>query len=245
MNDILTKFAGVYGGPLDANEQKEVGQFSIKLLKAAMANDGDTVTALIKEAAATINDPDDYEALMGMMEHLEKEGAPNYRRALMYGLPIVAAGLSAVPALASTVRHLGRRKRIENSRQTVLHENPSLQYDDSFDRYFDTVKRFAPDVAADPLLAGNIMVEMHRLGPAAMTPTRINELLGLQGRMVDSAAVIPGQIASIGTSLGSGADMIQKTMTGDTFQMGEDRRELGRLELAHKLKKARSGNFNR
>ena len=201
----MTKYAGVYGGPLNSNEQADVGRFAAQLIKAAAAGDGTTVVTMIKEAAASVTDVDDYVALMGMLEHLEKEGSAGYRRALLYSLPIIAAGLSAVPAIASTVQHLGRRKRIETSRETVLQENPSLRDDGSFDRYFDTVTRFAPDVAADPLIAGNIMVEMHRLGPAAMTPTRINDLLGLQGRVGDARQVVPGQIAEIGSGLDGAA----------------------------------------
>jgi len=204
MNDILTKFAGVYGGPLDADEKREVGEFSAKLLKAAAAGEGATVVEMLKEAASQVSDPDDYEALMGMLEHLEKEGAVGYRKALVYGLPAIAAGLSAVPALASLTQHLGRKKRIEQSRHQIQREHPMLREDVDFHRYFDTVKRFAPDVAADPLVAGNIMVEMHRLGPAAMTPTRINELLGLQGRMSEHRGTIPRQVADLGAGITSG-----------------------------------------
>jgi len=222
VNNILTKFAGVYGGPLNPEEQRDVSIFALQVIKSASAGDGATLTNLIKTAAAQITDVDDYEALMGLLDHIEKEGSFDYKKALMYGLPVVAAGLSAAPAVASAVMGRGRRDNIERSRIQVLREHPELQGDTDFNRYFDTIKRFAPDVAADPLVAGNIMIEMHRLGPAAMTPTRINELLGLQGRLGDLSKVIPDQIASIGTGISGGVRMY-----GDTRKLFASKPGLG------------------
>lgn len=182
MSKHLEDFSAIYGGFLTTEEQAELSKFASMLLAAKTTNNEEQIKALIKEAASTIDNYADFEAVMGVFDWLEKEasGTPS----TMWGniLAGVLASAALSPLVIAGVKSGTRSKKIKESLKQIMIDYPNLKNDPNVPRYFRMIVDFAPDVAANPILAGNVLENFRKLGPAAVTPTVINELLGLQSR---------------------------------------------------------------
>lgn len=93
--------------------------------------------------------------------------------------PAIATAAIA-PFIARMARSAGRRNKIKSSAQGIFNEHPELRSDPNSERYFGAISDFAPDVAANPLVAGNVMKAMHQIGPGSVTPKVLKELLEVQ-----------------------------------------------------------------
>lgn len=98
------------------------------------------------------------------------------------GLALSAGGLAlgAAPFIGHMRRRGQRNERIKKSIKEVMQEHPELRNNPHSARYFQAIVDFAPDVAANPLMAGNVMRTMHQIGPSSVTPKMISELLQVQ-----------------------------------------------------------------
>jgi hypothetical protein len=179
---------GAVCGPLNAAQKAELGKFAANMTGAACRDEVGAVAELMKEAAKDISNFEDLEALLGVFEYIEKVAKANWLEGLgvssKVGLPAALLGVSAVfsaaPIIGSGVKWAARTAKISKSRAQIKREHPELRDDPYFERYFEVLRMFSPDVAANPLIAGNVMRELHRLGPEALTPTKVKELLSLQ-----------------------------------------------------------------
>lgn len=165
--------------------------------------------------------------LIGTLNYAETYGTPSEKTAVARLLPLVkiamteidaeqalakqadardwahlgvgAAGLAlgAAPFLSHMAHRSQREKKIKASFARILQDHPELRSDANTPRYFQAIVDFAPDVAANALVAGNVMRTMHQIGPGAVTPKMISELLAVQsgfeerpttGRLLGDAA---------------------------------------------------------
>lgn len=92
---------------------------------------------------------------------------------------IGAAGVG-IPLLMGGMESLLRTRKLKQSLQRIMSDHPELRNDPNAGRYFQAITDFAPAVATNPLLAGNVMKQLHQIGPAALTPAMIKDLLGVQ-----------------------------------------------------------------
>ena len=112
-------------------------------------------------------------------------GAPAARSGIMSLissglLPAIGAAAVGVPLLMGGLESLGRTRKLKQSLQKIMRDHPELRNDANAGRYFQAISDFAPSVASNPLLAGNVMKQLHQIGPAALTPAMIKDLLGVQ-----------------------------------------------------------------
>jgi hypothetical protein len=237
---IYQDYSGVYGELTDA-EKEDLGKFGADLISAKITLDAGKIAELIKEAANDIDNEDDLEAFLGLASWLEKEAwsdsTTNTLRNVV--LPIAGVAFAATPLIVHGTRAAMRAQKHGQSLKTILSEHPALREDPNTSRYFHMIKSFAPDVAANSLIAGNVMEELRKLGPAAVTPARISELLQLQGRISDDRSRVPELVAS------SGKDAVKAFMP-EKVESEEDS-ELAKAEkklLAHKALQAKYPNDN-
>ena len=205
---ILDSYSGVYGGYLTPEERKELGKFAADLLQAKVTKDSAKIEALLKEASLTLTENySDFEAFVGLVGWLEKHAAdvPKDKKANISNiLQAISATMALAPAVYAGAKWAGRKMQLNNSKEQILRDNPALRNEPKFDQYFDMIASFSPEVAAQPILAGNVLENIRRLGPAAVTPQMINDLLGLQGRLSPSAGEMLGTISS---SVGKASDI--------------------------------------
>lgn len=198
MSGVFTQFSCLYGTYLSKQQRNEVSDFGVKLAQAIHEDDADGVMDLIKEAAQEIDDPNYAESFMGFCQELiddcdqlQKTGAastllPHLKNPtnIANAISVVGAGatlaLAASPMIKDRIARRRRERQIGESVQQIVNENPTLRDDPNAHHYFRIIKNFAPDVAADPLLAGNVMRDMQTFGPRALTTTRVKDLLSLQ-----------------------------------------------------------------
>ena len=166
-----------------AEHRRTLGFFSAQVTKLASLNDGDRVVRFIKEAFAK-EEPIVVERLAKIAEAFVKCGSPEEKLAFS---PLLA-GLQQTLAL-QPIEHLKRQHEEEAHRQEairgslaqIVKSNPALAADpQGLAQHFEVMTRFAPDVAAEPTLAGNILGQLHKLGPGSMTHSLVAELQKMQ-----------------------------------------------------------------
>lgn len=112
-------------------------------------------------------------------EHLLRKTA-DWRQNVGLAASIGGLALGAAPYVAHARRQSARQGRIKQSLQEVMRDHPELRSNPHTARYFQAIVDFAPDVAANSLVAGNVMKAMHQIGPSAVSPKMISELLQVQ-----------------------------------------------------------------
>lgn len=95
-------------------------------------------------------------------------------------LPALGVAAVGLPLLMSGLESMTRTRALKKSLTKVMQDHPELRNDSNAGRYFQAISDFAPAVATNPLLAGNVMKQLHQIGPAALTPAMIKDLLGVQ-----------------------------------------------------------------
>lgn len=189
---------------LTSAEQAEVGRFAVDLITAQTLGQTEKVASLITEALIDLSkDEDSLDLFMRTAEYVECCGESMDKLAMaglveritsavvgaekvaqmstpqkwQLGLGVAGAGLAAAPFVAHAVKSKMRDAKIQKSFAQSLQDHPHLKSDPHLHRYFQAVVDFAPTVAANSLLAGNVLNAMHQIGPAAVTPRFIGELL--------------------------------------------------------------------
>ena len=72
---------------------------------------------------------------------------------------------------------------LKKSLRTILSDHPELRNDPNVNKYFQAIVDFAPDIAKNPTVTGNLIGEMHRMGPGALTWQTLRDLIGMQSGM--------------------------------------------------------------
>jgi len=115
-------------------------------------------------------------------------------------LPAIGVAAVGLPLLMSGLESLTRRYGLSRSLDKIMKEHPELRNDPNAGRYFQAIADFAPSVATNPLLAGNVMRQLHQIGPAALTPAMIKDLLGVQ-ETASKMRQTPQNIKDLGQSI--------------------------------------------
>ena len=88
----------------------------------------------------------------------------------------------AAPVIASGVKAITQSGNLKNSLTRLLRQHPELRNDPNVAHYFQILTTFAPHVAQNPVLAGNLMKRWHETGPDLITPPMIKELLDIENQ---------------------------------------------------------------
>lgn len=88
----------------------------------------------------------------------------------------------AAPVIASGVKAITQSSNLKTSLTRLLRQHPELRNDPNVAHYFQILTTFAPHVAQNPVLAGNLMKRWHETGPDLITPPMIKELLDIENQ---------------------------------------------------------------
>lgn len=109
-------------------------------------------------------------------------GLSDYQKAsLLLGAGGLA--LSAAPFVMKLMRKSKREEEITDSLRKVMMEHPELKDNPRTPMYFQSIASMAPEVAAQPALAGNVLKTLHQIGPEGLSPKLIKELIDVQDAM--------------------------------------------------------------
>lgn len=92
---------------------------------------------------------------------------------------LLSGGTAAAGALADAVKD-PIKKRVGKNR--MMRENPWLRHEDNktVDKYYNTLYRFAPAMAMDPLVSGSFMKKQLEYKDVGIQPTDVNTLANIQ-----------------------------------------------------------------
>ena len=91
------------------------------------------------------------------------------------------AGVTA-PVIASGIKAMTQSGNLKVSLTRLLNQHPELRNDPNVAHYFQILTTFAPHVAQNPVLAGNLLKRWHETGPDLITPNMIKELLDIENQ---------------------------------------------------------------
>lgn len=186
---FLKKYACMYGDiEFTPEEEAEIGRFCARLMK--VANDDAAMTRLFREEfgdvdASTFTRMNDY---LEFIDVQEKEAASPLTQSIGKILAPLSLALAATPLIGSLAKSIAAGSAKKKSLAQIYKMHPELKNDSHVPMYFQAIADFAPEVAKNPLVAGNVIVQMHRVGPSWVTPQLIRELIGIQtaGEMGES-----------------------------------------------------------
>lgn len=179
----LKKYACFYGDiEFTTEEEAEIGRFKMQLTKlASMGSKEETAAFFAKEFGDMDEECFDridryFEYLSYYDSGINKEAKFGFAGALS----LAALGLAATPLIERGISALSSNSKHKESLQKILQQHPALRRDPNTAQYFQAIVDFAPDIAKNAMVAGNIMEAMHRIGPAALDANRIGQLISMQ-----------------------------------------------------------------
>lgn len=180
---IRDRYNSFFKTATTAEHRRNLGVFAAQVTKLAALNDESKMTRFIKEAFSG-EEPIVIERLAKIAEAFVKCGSAEEKLAfspLLAGLQQTLALQPIEELKRQREEEAHRHEAIRNSLAQIVQSNPALAADpQGLAQHFEVMTRFAPDVAAEPTLAGNILGQLHKLGPGSMTHSLVAELQKMQ-----------------------------------------------------------------
>lgn len=187
MTSLYKEFKDVFVGDLTQEETQELAKFASALVRAKATRDLQHTDLLVKSAAAEVVDFQDFynvsNLFVAMSKTAEAEGKKGWGKALDYGLKGAMLTSVIAPLAMQAYGMFKNKKAYQDSFGTIMREHPNLANGTSRTmtaRNFDAIKQFAPDIAKNSLVAGNVLQRMHRAGTQHMDINVIKELANSQ-----------------------------------------------------------------
>lgn len=193
---LMKKYACLYGDlEFTPEEQEELGRVAARLIK--IAADGCKEEELTRFFVDEFRGIDEaaLDRISGTIEFLSlyEKQAQGPLQTLGLILAPLATAIAATPLIAHGIKSLQDSSAIKQSLATVMKQHPELKGDPNVPMYFQAIVDFAPAVAKNPLIAGNLLAQWHKAGPSLATPQIIRELVGIQKDIPSKALDATGQ----------------------------------------------------
>lgn len=183
---IKTAYALLFQASGDPADEFAAARFAAHITKLAVSGGDSAVAEFVKHAFSGIK-PDALAELTAIAEVFVRHGTALEKRAfspLMTGLQASLAALPMKELQRLREQEAQRAEGLTKALEEIVKTHPHLTSDaKSLAEHFDVMARFAPDVASSPVLAGNILSQLHKLGPGALTHQMISELRKIQEGM--------------------------------------------------------------
>lgn len=196
---LYDELSAIFVGPLSTDEQQDLAKFASCMLTAKKKRNTKAALALIKSASDDIHDLEDYDRVFSLLAYLRSVPEMTKEAAWKSSADTVLKGLavtSGVATLAMPAYKAYRNKAdLDKSFKQVIQEHPTLGAAANLPmtkRYFDALVAFAPPIAKNSLVAGNVLSRMHRLGPAMMDINMVKELVSTNKAHQEAVSKMPG-----------------------------------------------------
>lgn len=171
---------------LSRDDEVAAVRFATHIAKLAISGDTAGLECFVKEAFAGVC-PEALAELTALAQVFVNHGTATEKRAFSPMMSGLQASLAALPMKELQKLREQEAKRSEALAQAlaeVVKTHPHLASDPkTLAEHFDVMARFAPDVASSSVLSGNILSQLHKLGPGALTHQMISELRKIQEGM--------------------------------------------------------------
>jgi hypothetical protein len=180
---IKQAYESLFSVDLTSEDAEAAARFSTHVTKLAISGRAAGISDFIKSAFANAA-PAVIAELTALTHIFVTHGTDIEKQAFAPMLSGLQATLASLP-----LKELQKLRADEEARTSSLHQaladivktHPQLAGDQkSLAEHFDVMARFAPDVASSSVLSGNILSQLHKLGPGALTHQMIGELRKIQ-----------------------------------------------------------------
>jgi len=174
---------------LTADERQGVAKFAAHITKLAVDEDWDGLTSFLSNVLgdAVQNDPLAVEKLAKIVDVFALTGDEIEKQAftpMAESMRELAATLPMKQLQQQRAEEGQRGDAVKGSLKQIMTDRPELLADPkSLAQHFEVLSRFAPDIAANPTVSGNLMLQLHKMGPGSMTHQMLGELRKLQESM--------------------------------------------------------------
>ena len=216
---LYDEFKDSLVGELNTEEIRELAKFAAALSTVKRKRDAEAVQGLMKQAAAEITDVDDYYYVENLLNFLEKTAADSGKKGFDMGraAQIGMYGLTGAAAIAPLAMQMYRshqaKKKYEGALMGVRKDHPDLFSPTKVEqtqRNYGVLKDFAPQIAQNSLVAGNVLKRMEEYGPRAMDINVVKEMAQTQ----DFVSKSNRNPDTISPALGGGKELA-KMLAGD------------------------------
>lgn len=191
----LKKYACMYGDiEFTPEEEADIGRFCARLMK--VANDDEALVRVLREEFGDM-DENTFRRVNDYLEFIDAhEKEAQFTQSIGKILGPLSLALAATPLLAGLAKSIAGGGAKKRALAKIYQMHPELKSDPNVPMYYQAIADFAPEVAKNPLVAGNVIIQMHRVGPSWVTPQLIRELIGIQtaGEMKEGR---PQQLAAM------------------------------------------------
>lgn len=231
---LFNALSATYTPDLTEQDRDDLTKFATELMSAVVDQDLKKVATLMQEGLEDLSVPEDI-AKVGSIIQLLEDTAELQKEASSGGMwdklkgaaPVVSAALG----LGSVAAHgvgIGRklyqdRKRaqhratgLKSSLAEIKASHPELfrgANSKNTAQYFSLLHNFAPDLAANPLVAGSILHRMHRMGASTIDAGQIKDLASAQAEINKSRESGDGRVKGLSKDvsemLSNGAKMVK------------------------------------
>lgn len=148
--------------------------------KLASAKTKEEVADTYEKVLANASPDSIYKAAVAMVTLASVEPDAEKRAGFWDAAHGIAAALMAVPVLGSLVGQASRYSRSPKVLERVYREHPDLRGDPNVPRYAKLIRTFAPSVADNDLLLGNLLKTMKGMGSTSITPAVLKDILDFE-----------------------------------------------------------------
>lgn len=224
---LYDEFKDSLVGELNNEEIRELAKFAAALSTGKRRRDAEAVQGLMKQAAAEITDVDDYYYVENLMHFLEKNAAAGGKKGFDWGKAgrIATIGLTTAAAVAPLAQQLYRshqaKKKYQASLMGIRKDHPDLFSPTKVEqtqRNYGVLKDFAPQIAQNSLVAGNVLKRMEEYGPRAMDINVVKEMANTQKYVSDFSG--RGSTDAV-NSLAAGSRELSQILPQETNAMKE------------------------
>lgn len=221
---LYDEFKDSLVGELNTEEIRELAKFAAAFSTVKRKRDAEGVQTLIKQAAAEITDVDDFYYVENLVSFLEKNAS---KKGFDWGKAgrIATIGLTTAAAVAPLAQQLYRghqaKKKYVASLRGIQMDHPDLFSPTKVEqtqRNFGVLKDFAPQIAQNSLVAGNVLKRMEEYGPRAMDINVVKEMANTQKYVSDFSG--RGSTDAV-NSLATGARELSQVLPQETNAMKE------------------------
>ena len=179
---------------VSADEHEQLSKLASTVLQAKSDDDAQEILRALLESAsdsALYKIANAIDVFSEIETDMEKQA--DFQR-IAHG---IAALLSTVPVLSELGRigsqFSGRRVAVKD----VMKRNPELKNDPNVEKYVQMITTFAPQVAANEILLGHVLMQLHRMGRENVTPETIKNLVEFESESRKTRGELPRQIGQL------------------------------------------------
>lgn len=189
--DHLKEYGCLFDQAVTTDQHAEISSFATEAMLKVAAKDSAWCTLELNKLAASLEDPEVLCDVLQALDHSNHPVATGIMRKIAdnagltgmdkfnVGMGVAGIGLALAPMISSIFKRKQAAKAADMNFHGVMSNNAHFRSDPMMSKYHDTIKRFSPAVASDPVLLENTLAHLQAMGPAGLTIGAVKDMAEL------------------------------------------------------------------